>query len=595
MRFLILIFGFLFMHSGLVYGQYVIKSTSELEALEKLPLEKLYVQSNSSLLFPGEYMYYSVFCINASTNRLSNISRVGYLELIGENGESYIKQKFNLSQGRGQGDFFVPVTVPSGNYKLIAYTHWMRNAGASQFFQDDLVIINPYQSNQDNLLKGENEFGKDDPTMATSVKTLPNDKDSPIQIQTDKKVYGKREKVTLVIRNYRGNLGYGDYSINARHESAIETKSPLSSTTYSKAYLDAERILVKNVQDSIFLPEQRGELFYGRVLDANNDPVEDKTVIVSIPGNDFQLKSAITDTDGNFYTYVNRPYVAPFIIAQTLETNSTGHKVLLNEKSNINYEAFEFGNFTLHQDMEKAILERSVLNQIENAYYSAKPDSVIQTSTVDPFEGGSPDVVNLDEFTRFSTMKETLIEVVPNVWVKKLDNDNYTFWVREKVEKYEDDFESDPPLVLVDGIFIPDHRSILDFNANLVEKISILRDPLVLGNKKYLGMVVIETIEGDYLNRISGKNSDIKQLVLPAGLKNYYAQSYTPTNEGEFSRIPDFRSQVYWNPRIVVDEESNTKTYEFYTSDLEGEYELILEGFTSYGKPISIREKIEVN
>ena len=183
---------------------------------------------------------------------------------------------------------------------------------------------------------------------------------------------------------------------------------------------------------------------------------------------------------------------------------------------------------------------------------------------------------------------------MPNVWVKRLDNENYTFWVREKLEKYEIEFESDPPLVLVDGVFVPDHTSILDFNARLVDRISILRDPLVLGDKKYLGMVVIETIEGDYLNRIVDHNLAINDLEMPTSLKNYFNQSYAADNVDKFKNIPDFRSQLYWNPTILIDQNSNEKNYEFYTSDISGEYEIVLEGFTTYGKPITVKKTITI-
>ena len=34
--------------------------------------------------------------------------------------------------------------------------------------------------------------------------------------------------------------------------------------------------------------------------------------------------------------------------------------------------------------------------------------------------------------------------------------------------------------------------------------------------------------------------------------------------------------------------------FEFFTSDVEGTYEVILNGFTSYGKPLHVVKEIEV-
>ncbi|WP_339654225.1 hypothetical protein [uncultured Maribacter sp.] len=591
MRNKIIILCLFLAHFGLIHAQYVIEDSEELETLKKLPLEKVYVHANTSLIFPGEYLYFSMNCINAMSNRLSTISRIGYIELIDKNHKSIVKQKVALVKGKGQGDFFIPVTLPSGNYKLIAYTHWMRNAGLSQFYQDDIVVINPYQIDQENLRNKKEESIELNIVQENSADMQLEDKS--IELQIGKNIFSKREKVSLVPRNYKGSLGYGNYSISVRLKNNLDVKPAMHATFFGNKYLSSTKILPKNINDSIYLPEQRGELFYGRVLDKDDNPVLNETVIISIPGEDFQLKSAITDKSGSFYTYVNKPYTASTIIAQAID-NDAKKMVKLIDKPDIAYGTLEFNDFTLNSKMEKAIVERSVYNQIENAFYSVKPDSILSNAIIDPFDGGSPEIIKLDEFTRFPTIRETLVELVPNVWVKRLDTGDYTFWVREKLEKYEIEFESDPPLVLVDGVFVQNHSSILDFNARLVDRISILRDPLVLGDKKYLGMVVIETIEGDYLNRIVDHNMAINDLEMPTSLKNYFNQSYAAENVEKFKNIPDFRSQLYWNPTILIDQNSNEKKYEFYTSDISGEYEILLEGFTTYGKPITVKKTITI-
>ncbi|NND80012.1 MAG: hypothetical protein HKN53_08935, partial [Maribacter sp.] len=57
-------------------------------------------------------------------------------------------------------------------------------------------------------------------------------------------------------------------------------------------------------------------------------------------------------------------------------------------------------------------------------------------------------------------------------------------------------------------------------------------------------------------------------------------------------RVPDFRYQLLWEPQISM--QDGEEVFEFYSSDVPGEYEIVLEGFTSYGKPISIRESFVV-
>ena len=344
----------------------------------------------------------------------------------------------------------------------------------------------------------------------------------------------------------------------------------------------------KKVNDSIFLPEQRGELFYGNVrYRQDQSPAEGKTVVISIPGENFQLKSAITNEEGNFYTYIQKEYDSPNIVAQVQDSDQEAYTIEFLNKKEIDYDKIDFANHTIGQEIQNHILERSVYNQIENAYYGAKPDSVISIDKKDPFDGGVPEVFVLDEYTRFKTLRETLVEIVENVWVKRLDNGQYTFWVREDMESYENEYASDPPLVLVDGVFIPNHNELLEFNATTIEQLSVLRDPLVMGSTKYHGMVVITTFDGNFLETVPARRIANIPLSQPAAKKNYFRQQYDGDKVAEYDRIPDFRYQLFWEPQFTI--QDSEELFEFYTSDIPGEYEIVLEGFTTYGKPISIR------
>ncbi len=591
-----ILFGLLLVQCGLVSAQYVVKSQDELQQLKKLPLEKVYVHYNESVLLPGEYVYYSLYCINAQTNKLSTISSMAYVELVGEDLTARLVQKVRLEGGRGQGDFFIPVSIPSGNYKLIGYTQWMKNAGQEQLFKDDITIINPYRSDQEAILAKENDSTSISDAGNETQSRLQRDQkkkdDGTIVLITDKKQYGQREKVALIPRNFKGPLGYGNYSISVRKIDALSMDRPLDAVDYSSAYLNANKTIEKTVNDSIFLPEQRGELFIGNVsTKTEGNPVEGKTVVISIPGTNFQIRSAITDKDGNFYTYVRKEYDVTNILAQVADDNPESYTVRFLKEHDLKYNGIAFADFTISPDMKEAILQRSVHNQIENGYYSVKPDSILSINKKDPFDGGVPEVFILDDYTRFNTLRETLVEIVENVWVKKLPNGKYTFWVKEDNESYDDSYAGDPPLVLVDGVFIPNHDDLLDFNARTVEKMSILRDPLIMGSKKYHGMVAIETTNGDFLETEQARAITNQSIALPAPKKNYFKQRYEDSDDN-YERIPDFRYQLFWEPEVAIQGEQIA--YEFYTSDIPGEYEIVLEGFTSYGKPISVRETILV-
>jgi len=141
-----------------MYAQYVLKNDSDVEWYKSIHHERVFVHHNTSLLFTGEYLYYKLYCFNESIDNLSKTSKIAYVELIGEHGQIIFKHKIKLDEGLGQGDFFVPTSIPSGNYKLLAYTQWMRNASGNNFFSSDISIINPYKVNQSEILSEDIEI-----------------------------------------------------------------------------------------------------------------------------------------------------------------------------------------------------------------------------------------------------------------------------------------------------------------------------------------------------------------------------------------------------------------------------------------------------
>jgi hypothetical protein len=64
------------------------------------------------------------------------------VELIDARGAVNQTVKLQLSKGTAAGDFALPDTLQAGNYRLRAYTNYMRNAGSEYFFDEAISIIN---------------------------------------------------------------------------------------------------------------------------------------------------------------------------------------------------------------------------------------------------------------------------------------------------------------------------------------------------------------------------------------------------------------------------------------------------------------------
>ena len=260
-----------------------------------------------------------------------------------------------------------------------------------------------------------------------------------------------------------------------------------------------------------------------------------------------------------------------------------------NQDEAIDYSSFSFNKFKIDPSMKDAILERSIYNQIENAYFNVKSRGTVQPlDSISPFYGNLELIYNLNDYTRFSTVRETLVEIVSNVWAKKMKNDEYIFQMRP-YEHYTGFFT---PWVIVDGVLFQNHDDIMNFSSKKIKKIGLLRDKYILGGQTIEGVIVFETIDGDFYKK--QKNSFIEKIkiVNPLLRKKYSNQVYTKKNRTDLERVPDFREQLLWEPNITFDQ--NEMSFDFFTSDNIGVYEICLKGFNITGKPITLMKRITI-
>ena len=577
----------LFIELVSVQAQYVIKSQEELNDLKKLPLEKVYLSTSEKLVFAGEYLYYGFYCFNAQNSRFSTISKVGYVALVNAEKSYVFEQKLRLDKGLGQGEFFVPTSLPSGNYKLLGYTQWMKNGGLEQAFQLDVVIINPYTADQSSLL--------DSTPVSTVVPTeaISSEVDSAtVGLVFSGKSLGKREKVSFSLKNYKGYLGNGVYTIKVKKKEDFQGTPTTNASVFSKRYLNVGKQLDLKVGDSLFLPEQRGELFFGSVTDAEtNEPMSNQPVMVSLPGKEFVLKFATTDNNGNFYTYLRKDYKEAMAIVQA-ENDEDRLSIAVKTPSPLDVTDLTFGDFTMTAEMDEAIKQRSIRNQVENQFFAQKPDSVLLGDPIDPFDGGSPQVFQLDDYTRFSTFQETLVEILNNAGYRNNPKGNDYIRIAQDFEKANEAYNDFPAIVVIDGVMIPNHETIKDFDARTIKTIKMIRDQFQLANKDYQGLLSVETFDGNYFELHQRPNAIAAQVVKPLPAKNYYKQIYSPGAK-DYERIPDYRTLLFWQPFVVVDGAGSD--FEFFTSDVAGDYEVVVDGFTTYGKPIHFSKGFRVN
>jgi hypothetical protein len=555
-----------------------VDSSAGAALLEKVPQEKIFVHYNSSLLFPGEYLYYKLYNLEKDTEEFSGVSKVAYVELISEDGNSIFKHKLLLKNGQAQGDFFIPTTVPSGNYKLLSYSNWMRNHDT--YFAGDVAIINPYRGDSSAILSTSEEIPAISPNPDSGKNSVKSE-NCPVKITLENDIFGRREKVTVDLEGVPG-----DYSLSVRKTDSISIPKKFTSEDFDLSFPATRQKI-----DSVFLPEARGNLISGRIVAKTPEAARNlsgKKLAFSLPGEDYMLKIATTNKQGKFYLNLDEAYDTPEALMQILGDETENYEIKLDPLPQISNPDLKFADFKITPAMKDYILDRSVQVQIENAYYSVKPDTLKVITEKEPFYTQEPTVYNLDDYTRFPTIKETMVEIVMFAHLAR-SKDGSQFVINQT------DGATNfylPALLIVDGAMVQDHDLLINYPAKYVKSIKILRDNFFLGSHIFAGIVDVETIEGNFSETLNQDYIKRVAMKLPEAGKNYFKQSYATSSDNPLSRIPDLRTQLLWVPSVEID--SSEENMDFFTSDIPGTFEIHLEGFTNSGKPVSVKRTFTV-
>ncbi|KKL72444.1 hypothetical protein LCGC14_2084870 [marine sediment metagenome] len=107
----------------------------------------------------------------------------------------------------------------------------------------------------------------------------------------------------------------------------------------------------------------------------------------------------------------------------------------------------------------------------------------------------------------------------------------------------------------------------------------------------FQGVVIMETIDGDFKLPVNDNYVVPLELAKPLDKKKYFSPTYGDSISTK-DRIPDYRHQLLWKPEVKITDKDTS--FVFYTSDVEGTFEIRLEGFSASGEPISLHKNFRV-
>lgn len=109
--------------------------------------EKVYLHTDKPYYAIGDEIWFKAYVVDAQNMGPTPQSNYLYVDLI--NSRDSIKKtlKINLIAGLGWGNFELKDSLKEGNYRLRAYTQWMRNFGETYFY-DKIIKVGDAWTNQ---------------------------------------------------------------------------------------------------------------------------------------------------------------------------------------------------------------------------------------------------------------------------------------------------------------------------------------------------------------------------------------------------------------------------------------------------------------
>lgn len=522
--------------------------------------ERVFVHTDKDCYVAGEDIQVKFFIID-SHFQPSDLSKIGYVEIC-DTERPQMQLKLALKTGSGSGKITIPTQIPSGIYQLSGYTRYMRNEGERVFFKRQIVIINVGNQTESDRI----EIVKSGELPETVRES------SNIRVTTDRNEYDNRSRVQLALDNLPENIADLVVSVS-RDDSIVSLRR-----TDKQAWLKQVKNLFSIPQSMQWLPEYEGHIVRGSIIP---QPENKNEILLNIAfvGKDIRyVNGQIISNDGlaDFYTsgvfghqqvvssvisnlYDKTPYrldiVSPF--SQRLPENLPSLQVCLNEEKMMERH--------IGAQLQKMIATDTLYHQLSEEKYYQLP---IHTS------------YDLDEYTRFSTLGETIFEFVSWVRVSKVGD-------KRRIRVYlpeEQRYNTGNTLVLLDGVPVYEHEMLLNYNPYLVKKINIYSGRFTFNGEVFGSIVSFVTHSSNLPSFQLSEESQLFEYECPTLPEAFEMPDYSDAAVKN-SRKPDFRHTLYWNPSVEP-QKGQPVQLSFYTSDLKGEFDVVVEGITTEGKLI---------
>ena len=525
------------------------------------PTERIFVSTDRSAYLAGDAVWCSLTCLDEN-GLFSNASAVSYVELVSEEGTA-CTAKIGLLEGRGAGSFRIPVTTPTGTYRILAYTAVNAAENGSPWLAGSRLVT-VFNTTSRARVAGNVVIGSGNAPLAQEGRPAAEGQlelSSRIRLQ-------KGQSAVLSLHNggAAASVSLSIYHADDLPEGAREN-TPAGFLKALPASVSTVRAVTVENDGEIISARIRGT-----VLKA--DDLTLATLSAAGSPTDLYIGRAEGDDRLRFYTsniYGNRESVCE--VSQ-----------LDRQEGYIDFESPFL--FPETGPLPKLTLDPALRPDLNARKAALRAEKTRRIDTLTTYMTHREDLLlasipshryHLDDYTRFHSVKEILVEITPELHLRTDHGvPSLLLTYSDALDRRSD--RTDNIAVMMDGVLLSDLNLLLGFDAMLLEDIDIYDQPLVCGRTPLHGIV----------NFITKKNY-VTALHFPASVRvvDFQGVAYpvayngaVPEGEGQ-----DLRQLLYWHPILNLEAGSDYRL-EFNTPGYAGRFKAVAEGFTEDGKPV---------
>ncbi|WP_460954183.1 carboxypeptidase-like regulatory domain-containing protein [Spirosoma litoris] len=540
--------------------------------------EKVYLHTDKPYYYPGDKLWFSAYMTYRLPELIDTLSRVLYVDLIDANRVVSQSRVLPLDSGRAASSFRLPVTVPPGKYVLRAYTQWMKNYGIDHFFYKPIVILALNQR--------------------VDEKTPKPVSDSLLKIVVDKSVYPTRSQVKMTLRldtTESAGVMAGSFSVAVLDEADALSNAELGTIKKGADFLEPPRDMPL-VYD---YPIEKGITLDGIYSDKKGKAK--KTTLTLLPEDLSHIYQATTHNDGAFSLANLAFYDSTKFFMQSPEGSI---QVVAKESPRLPEKLPDLPLHIVSSTTLHAIAAADTLQGKRLAEVKVSAKKIIQSEN----SYGQADVtIKGESIEGFATIADAIASKLPSFILVYDQTDWYLIWARASTPNSRDlsaqkpniasknNLSAHEPNLYINNVLVVGETAgsrLMQLSPTLIDHIEI--NGMITSNQGASG-------SNGLINVYTKRPSDeAKSKGLPFGKVRGFDRESTfrspdYTYQSTTSDTKDYRSTLYWNPKVKVSVTQRPVELTFFTSDQPGTYRIVVEGITNNGTPVHAETTFVIN